>query len=551
MRALHSSLVLSLLFVSACATTQETKKEDTAEVAPPAVSHGTAHPEPAPIGAPEPNPTTPIGPNLPSVLPPRPLQQPGPMHIVALADVNKPIVTFRLVFRAGSVDDPKGKEGLTALTAELMSTGGTKELSSSQLLEVLFPMASDVTAVTDKELTAFVGRTHTDNLDRYLDIFGDMLLEPRFDPKEFERIRSDFVNNIKNQLRGQDDETLGKVALDQLLYDGTPYAHFVGGTVQGLQSITLEDVKAHWKNVFTQDRLVIGLAGPVDDALQKRILDRLSALPEKGAPRVELPQVQVHSKKAWILPKPVLSTAISMGYAYPLRRGDPDFFPLSLALSYLGEHRQFNGVLFNELREKRGLNYGNYAYAEHFVQEGWGTFALTNIVRSQQDFSIWIRPVESQNAMFASRGAVYFLDRLIKEGVPQEKFELTRGFLLGYTRLWEQTDPRKLGYAVDEVYYGTPNFLQSYRRALESMTVEQVNAAVRRNLSSDRLNFVYVAPDAEALRKLLAEQPPSPISYPTPKPEPVLAEDKKIIVHPLPIDPKQIEIRKVDDFMER
>lgn len=522
------ALVAVALLSVACATTDEATP--------------SAGPSSETQNAPRPSPAQPI--------PPRPLKRPEPMQLVVLTDPKKPLLTFRLVFKTGSIDDPPGKEGLTQLTARVLTDGGTRELSSSQLLEALFPIAGEIEATVDKELTAFVGRVHQDNLERFLDLFGDVLLEPRFDLREFERLRTDALNKIRNELRGQDDETLGKVALDALLYGGHPYAHFEGGTVQGLQAIGLDDVKAHWKNVFTLDRLVIGMAGNVTEAVRSRLLERVSGLPKSGARAVELPPVAPHAGRAWILEKPVLSTAISMGYAYPLRRGDPDFFPVALALSYLGEHRQFHGVLFTELRERRGLNYGTYAYPEHFIQHGHGTYALTNVARAQQDFSIWIRPVESQNALFATRGAFYFLDRLVREGMSREAFELTRGFLLGYTRLWEETDSRRLGYAIDALFYGTPNYLDSYRQALASMTVDQVNAAVKRHLSPERLNFVYVAPDARALRKLLLEQPSMPIEYPTPKPPHVLETDKRIVAVHIPVKPDRIELRDVETFME-
>jgi zinc protease len=245
----------------------------------------------------------------------------------------------------------------------------------------------------------------------------------------------------------------------------------------------------------------------VDDALKEAVRSRLSALPATGAPRVDLPAAPTSSGRAVIVQKPTLSTAVSMGYVTPLRRGHPDFFPVAFALSYLGEHRQFNGVLFNELREKRGLNYGDYAYAEHFIEAPGTTFSRTNIARTQQDISLWIRPVVPANAMFATRGAVYFLDRLVREGIPPERFELTRGFLIGYTRLWEQTDQRRLGYAIDALFYGTPDVLEQYRQALAGMTPQAVQEAVRRHLRPEALNFAFVTQDAEALAQALRATP--------------------------------------------
>jgi zinc protease len=240
-----------------------------------------------------------------------------------------------------------------------------------------------------------------------------------------------------------------------------------------------------------------------------------------------------------------------MGYAYPLRRDHPDYYKVAFALSYLGEHRQFHGVLFTELREKRGLNYGDYAYAEHFHQEGWGSMPRVNVGRTQQDFSIWIRPVEPQNAVFATRGAVYFLNELLENPPPKARFDTARGFLIGYTRQWEQTDQRRLGYAIDEVFYGTPNFLENYRKAMELMTREEVHRAVRRHLAPENLNFVFVTKDAEGLKAKLTSGEPSPITYQTPKAADVLEEDKKLSTFKLPLDPAQIVIQDAQGFMER
>lgn len=508
-------------------------------------------PKPAPQAPPAPEAPKPQAAQPSAAVPAVPLRNPPPMEFIVQANPQNPLISFRLVFHTGSVDDPQGKEGLTALTAQLMAEGGTKSLSSSELLKALFPMAAELDVFPDKEFTTFSGRVHKDFLPRFLDIFTEVILAPRWDPAEFERLKTRSLNAIQNTLRSENDEALGKVALDALLYKGHPYAHYVGGTVQGVKGLTLEDVKAHAARVFTQDRLVVGLAGGVDDALKQEVRKRLGTLPPTGAPRVQLPPVEPVAGQAVIIEKPTLSTGVSMGYVTPLRRGDPDFFPVAFALSYLGEHRQSNGLLFNELREKRGLNYGNYAYVEHFIEEPGTTFTRTNIARTQQDLTLWVRPVVPDNAMFATRGAVYFFNQLAKNGIPEDKFQLTRGFLMGYTRLWEQTDQRRLGFAIDSLFYGTPDFLEQYRQALASMTPESVRDAVRRRLHPEALNFAFVTQDAKGLAELLKKQPPSPIQYASPKSPELLKVDETIIQSPLPVRADAVEVVPASAFMEK
>lgn len=491
---------------------------------------------------------------------PRAFQKHAPSMVVSLADPKDPTVNFRLVFRTGSVDDPAGKEGLTDLTASLMAEGGTTSLTSAQLLEALYPMAAELSASTSKELTVFEGRVHRDHLPTFLTIFTDVLLAPRWDAKEFSRLQQDAINTVEKSLRSEDDEVLGKVALDALMYQGHPYGHFTGGTAKGLRAITLEDVKAHAKAVFTQDRLIIGLAGASNPELEHKVLASLARLPPTGKPAVELPAPKDSAQSAVLLQKDSLSTAISLGMPYSLRRGDPDYFKVAFGLSHLGEHRQFNGVLFTELREKRGLNYGDYAYAEHFAQEGGSSLPQTNVARRQQSFSIWIRPVEGENALFATRGALHFLQDLLDHGIPEEAFDRNRGFLTGYTRLWEQTAQRRLGYAIDGVLYGTPDFLDAYRKAMKSMTPEEVRQALRRHISLAQLRFALVAKDAQALGEALPNPPSSPHrykkdgklvdGYATQKDEALLEVDEKISTQPIPVSKGRVGVRPATTFME-
>jgi zinc protease len=470
---------------------------------------------------------------------------------VLLSSPQKPIVSFRLLFLAGSIDDPKGKEGLTALTAQVMAKGGTRSLTSAQLLERLFPMAAELDVVAEKEVTTFVGRVHKDHLAAYLPLLIDVVRAPRWDPRELERLRADAINDIEKRLRTSDDENLGKEALQWLLYEGHPYQHFVGGTVQGLRAITLDDLKAHAARVFTRARLVVGLAGGADAGTEQKLREALSALPPGLPGRVPLPRPTPPRTRVLIVEKEALSTAISLGHPYELGRASRDFAAAFVGNSAFGEHRQLGGRLFEELRGKRGLNYGDYSYLEHFVQDGWGTYPLPNVARRQQYYSIWVRPVEHANRVFALRAALYQLDRLLREGLSPEEVDKSKGFLEGYTRMWEQTDTRRLGFALDDQFYGTPPFLATLRKGLAGLTAERVNAALRKLIDPARLRIVFVTTGGQALRDELLTGKPSPIRYATPKPKAVLEEDRKIEAFPLGLKPDQVRVVKVGELFER
>jgi zinc protease len=458
-----------------------------------------------------------------------------------------PIVSFRLLFRVGSVHDG-ARPGITALTAALMARGGTASLSAAELNQRLFPMAAEVDVQVDKEITVFTGRVHRDHLVTYLPILMDVLLAPRFDAKEFDRMRADAVADIEKRLRTSDDENLGKAALEWLMHDGD-WGRFVGGNVQGLKTTTLDDVKSHARTYFTRDHLTAGFAGGVTDAIVDDVTKRLATLPVcrarvKGSVGKPRPRVLIIENGA-------SSTAISMGHPISLTRKDADFISMRVGMSAFGEHRQSGGRLFERLREKRGLNYGDYAYGEAFVQEPDTTHPLVNIARSRQDFSIWIRPVAHEHGMFALRAALYELDKLLRDGLTADEVSRAGGFLDGFSRQWEAADLRRLGYALDDVFYGTEGYLATLRREIPSLAPEKVNAAIRRHVRFSDLQIAIVTKDGKKLRDAILSGAPTPIAYPTPKSKDVVAEDPKIAAFPLRFKPEEIVVVPASQLFEK
>jgi zinc protease len=475
--------------------------------------------------------------------------------LVALPPNDHATVSLAIRFRAGAVDDPADKAGLTALTARLMAEGGTKSLDAKQLLTTLFPMAAQIHARTDKELTTFHTTVHKDHLDKMVGILTEVVAHPRWDVKEFNRIRDAVVNDIEKRLRQGDDENLGKESLWELIYQKHPYGRLTIGHAADLRAITLDDCKAHAAKYFTIDRMTIGVAGGYPKDLPQKIQKALRGLPAQSPrPPAILPQAagKPHIR---IVEKDTASTAISLGFPSGLSHGDADFAAMTVARSAFGEHRQFNGRLMQRLREMRGLNYGDYAYIEYFQQEGYdAATAQTGRARHQQVFSIWLRPVQNENRLFALRGALYELKRTLNdEPFSEQEVESTKGFLDGYLLLFAQTDERKLGYAMDDRFLGTDRFLESWRSKIAQVTAAQVNAAWRKWIDPARLQIVLVTPGAAEVKKAIVSNQPTPIHYQRdaqgkvpPKPKELLATDGEIERFPFDAEDGDVEIVPVE-----
>lgn len=472
------------------------------------------------------------------------------VEIVA-SRTESPVISFRIVYDAGSGNDQH--EGATALAARLMTDGAAGEWSYAQLQQRLFPMASSVDYHVDREQTVFTARVHRDHLQDFYAILRAMLIAPQMTDADFQRVLAQSVSELTQELRGNDDEALGQETLQAMLYEGHSFGHPSLGTARSLAAMTLENVRAQRTAIMCEANLHIGLAGSIPDGFAERVQSDLlsvtcpavSTLPRSAAPPTQ-------ERRVWLVDKTdAASTAVSMGIPLAVTRDNVDYPALVLATAYFGQHRQFAGRLMQKMRGDRGLNYGDYAYTEHFEQEGWSRFPLPNLSRHHQYFSIWLRPVLPQKAQFAIRMAVREFEEFVAHGMTEADFTRVRDFASQYYALFLQTESRRLGYTIDDHFYGMDQaWLERVRAAWQRMTVAEVNAAIRRHLDPSRLQIAAVTSHAAAFADALASDAPSPITYDTPPAESVLAEDREIQAYPIRIARDHIRIVPVASIFE-
>ena len=477
------------------------------------------------------------------------------LKVTQIQSVNSPLVTFRIILRSGAINDPKGKEGLNALTAYLIAQGGTKDLTYSQVVEQLYPWSAGIDVQADQEITTFIGEVHRDHLDHFYKLFSDLLLHPRFDPADFQRVKDLGLTYLKNTLRATSDENLGKQALNTFMYEGHPYGKPEFGTVQGLTAITLEDVKEYYNNTCTQANLWLGIAGGYPQSLVGQMQRDFSALPAGTVQSVPLTKADdIKDMEVMVVEKPTRAYAVSMGYTLPVTRKDKEFYALLVANSYFGEHRTFNGVLMNRLRGDRGLNYGDYSYCERFVGGTGGTpFPEVNTPLRQQCFSIWLRPIPPDQTLFGIRNALFELKNLIEKGIAQKDFDQTKKFVTYYSKLWASTLSRRLGYQMDSEFYGSDYFIDRIERELQTLTLDDVNAAIRKYLHPSDIKIAVVVNEGKGQEFLNAmmTNAPSPIKYQSPVSQSILDQDKLIEVFPLAINKEKSRVVNARDLFEK
>jgi zinc protease len=463
-----------------------------------------------------------------------------------------PVVELRFVIEGGSRDDPHGKEGLSHVMLTSMIEGRAGGVSYPERAQLLYPMAAALSGYVGREQTVLVARVHREQLAAFYPLLRGILLEPAFDAADVDRVRTRALSSLTQDLRGADDEELGKQTLQAMLYEGASLEHPELGTESGLSAIRAADASAHWERLMCARRLSVAVSGPLPDTLLKDLKGDLATLERSACAASETPAAApAHpGRRVWIVDKSeAQSVAISIGIAIDVTRNHPDHAALTLAAAYLGQHRTFAGRLMQAMREQRGLNYGDYAYAEHFEQDGDSRFPLPNVARSQQYFSIWVRPVRVEQAHFALRAALYELARFLEEGLSEADFTRIQTFAQRYYALYAQTQQQRLGYALDDLFYArSAPYLDELRAAFAALTRDQLRAAVARHLSLDRVQIAIVAPQAARLAEALVEDAPSPITYGSEKPAELEQEDARIAAHPLRLTREQIHIVPVGEI---
>jgi zinc protease len=484
----------------------------------------------------------------------------SPRGTITLAEPGSPFVAFEVWIKAGSQNDPPGKEGLALLTARLLSDGATQQDSYQAIVEKLYPMAAGYGASVDKEMTVFRGVVHKDNLEAYYGLLRNALLTPAFTEEDFNRVKAQLMNYDERGRRFNRDEELSKELLYWMAYQGTPYAHPVEGYVESVRAITLQDVKEFYARHYVRNNVVAGLGGGYPEGFVRRVRADLDGLPRGKVDAVAAPNPAMpRGVKVLIVEKETDASAISMGFPMPLLRSDPDFTEMSLVNSWFGEHRSSFSHLYQVIRERRGMNYGDYSYIEAFPRGYTTQERPVNYARRSNLFEIWIRPISGtgpddlhDRTLFATRAAWRELRQLTDEGLPADQVERGRLYLHDFSVTYGSTVLRRLAYKVDDAFYGLdrPGYLASIRPGLERLTPQSVKAAIDRNLQASNMWVVFVTSDAAALKAKLLSGEPTHIRYAGAPPPEVRMEDEAIASFPIPVKAEDITIMPIQEVFE-
>jgi len=407
------------------------------------------------------------------------------MMIYGIEQHELPLVTYSIVIRGGHALDDLNKPGVARFAAQMLNEG-TMNKTPEELEEAIQLLGADIRVTGGQENITVSVRTLARNFEKTLALVEEMLLEPRWDEEQFSINKTRTVNNLKRNMA--DPNYLARITFYKLnLGSENVLSVDVSGTVESVEAISLDDLKAFYEKNISPSVTNFLIAGDVD---QKRVEKALTGLNEKWMakevvmPSFTFPPVPEKSSITFVDVPGAKQSVISIGNM-SLTRDDPDFYKAEVANYMLGGTA--SARLFMILREEKGFTYG--AYSDFNGLKNYGTFNAYASVRTDATLE----------------SVQLFKDIMLdyRAGVPEETVAFTKGSLLKMNALRFETIDDKLNMLSTATFYGLPlDYVRQEEDYLRGLTVEQMNETVQKYIDPMQMYYVVVGDAATQMKGL-------------------------------------------------
>ncbi|MFT3745095.1 MAG: pitrilysin family protein [Pyrinomonadaceae bacterium] len=403
------------------------------------------------------------------------------LRVVIVENERLPLVSYRLAFECGDVNDPIGSTGLTsAMTA--MLTEGTENYTSLQLAEKIERLGSSIGASASDDFTIVSASALSLYSSEILHLLAEVVLRPTFPESELDLYRRNTVEHLKFQ-RSQPGFLAGEQASRQI-YGEHPYAT-VSPSAADVEKIDRDTLIKYHAATFTPNRAMFMVVGDVN---RDEFLAEVNELFGDWQPgTVETPSFpqppKRDSRTLTIVDRPGSAQSNIVITNLGVKRVDPDYFPLIVMNQVLGAGA--SSRVFMNLREEKGYTYGAYTRLES--KRLAGDFEATAEVRSSVTG-------ESLKEFF------YELDRIRSEKVGEEELQDAKNFLTGVFPIRAETQEGLTNLIVNQQLYGLPDdYLQTYRDNVNAVSIDEVQRVAVKHIRPDEMAIVIVGDAEEVL----------------------------------------------------
>ncbi|WP_461052672.1 M16 family metallopeptidase [Spirosoma arcticum] len=404
---------------------------------------------------------------------------PNGLKLIAAKNDEVPTVTMLLTVKGGhylSANDP-AKAGIAQLTAAMLNEA-TQKYTTEQLTAELEKLGSSIQVYASSEELGVIVESPTKTLDATLALVEEKLFRPKFATDDFDRLKKQQLENIANQ--GTQPVVIANKAYSKLLYGndnirGVP----VSGTTKTVESLTLDDVKAFYKDNFSPSVANLVVVGDVDQATLK---PKLAFLSQWAAKPVKLPNVAVKNKvdktRIYLVDKDKApQSEIRIGYVTDLPfDATGDYYRTGLANYILGG--AFNSRINLNLREDKGWTYG--ARSGFNSTQTPGPFTAQAGVRAAATDSSVVEFVKE-------------ITNYGKTGITDNELAFLKSSVGQRDALRYETSLQKAYFLYDIIKYDLPkNFVEQQSAILKNITKAEIDAIARKRLPVNNMVIAVI-----------------------------------------------------------
>jgi zinc protease len=432
----------------------------------------------------------------PNASSPKPYVMPAPavstlangLTIVTIERHDLPLVTLRWVVKAGAEADPATAPGTAQLVSALMNQGTSRQ-SANQIAEVIDQAGSTIDTGADWDTSYVELSVLSDRTESAFDLLADMIRRPAFDPAEVERKRRQTLSAL--EVAYQDPGYVADTAFDDLTFEGTTYGHPQDGTRESVRRLTAADLRAFHSRYYRPENSILAAVGDItsDQALalaQRFFGDWPRTIQQEG--KSESPQAETTAPGPRIIAieKPdAVQTEIRVGSS-GIRRDSKDYIALTVANQVLGGPAA--NRLFSSLRTRRGLTYGASSDLECYRTAGsWETKTFTRTAETVTTLKVILSELRD----------------LHDQPITENELQTAKSYLIGHLALQFESSDSVAEHVLDLMVHGLPlDYWNCFPAEVNALSVEDVQAAVRRTLNPDQPVIVLVGNVGEFMKDL-------------------------------------------------
>lgn len=360
------------------------------------------------------------------------------------------IVVVQTAIKGGVQNYAANKAGIENLTITALTECGTLKDDKNSFKNKLDKVSAQIYGNSGMDYASFTMNCIRSDFDYVWPLYTDALLLPKFDAKEFNRIKQDAINSVRAS-ESNPDNAINKMAR-HTAFAGKNYAKDPEGTVATLSLLTAADVKKHWQSIFSRNRLVIVIVGDLDKATIERNVKAMLAKVPAGVPFVQKKESYAPVTNSFKPQQRDNATNYIQGITAGPQPGTPDFNAFVLAMNI------FSSRHFVEVRSKNGLSYAPGAW----FSPGTSSYANVSVTTTEPDKYIAV--------------ARQLIDKVKREGfTPEELKNEKTSYVTGFYYRQETNAAQAGSLIANEVVHGNWKRALSIKDDMNKVTLEDLN----------------------------------------------------------------------------